>query len=302
MSITLPPLIWLRAFDAAARNGSFVGAAQELGVTPSAVSQQVRLLEERLGRPLFKRLPRGINLTEAGEAYRPVVQQAFESLLRGTDALFGRREKEGVQLRATASFQAHWLLPRITSFLDRHPAVPLRILTTLWASDFDQAAIDLEIRYGDGRWPGNEVFRLTEDYLEPFANPALAMAAKERDKGEWLSQQRLIEVIGYREGWQEWSAAQSKIELSSANAAPAVLEVDTVATAFALCEAGQGVALLRRWMAAAAVQSGRLEALGIGKAILASDSFYLLVPQGRRLSASARILRDWILEETAGHA
>src|SRR5690606_32802239 len=119
------------------RHVSFTGAAQELGVTPSAVSQQVRLLEQHLGRVLFYRLPRSLRLAEAGEAYLPLVRDAFDRLAASTAEIFGGRLK----VKATAAFAVFWLMPRLPRFRALHPDVALRITTSIWSAEIPDPGI-----------------------------------------------------------------------------------------------------------------------------------------------------------------
>jgi hypothetical protein len=130
---TLPHLPWLRAFEAAARQQSFSGAAQELHVSPAAVSQQIRLLEQHLGFVLFRRLPRGVLLTDMGSAYLPSVRKAFDTLSMSTAGLFGSPGRRTLTLRCTAAFAVLWLSPRLQGFIDAHPGIDVRLFTAIWA-------------------------------------------------------------------------------------------------------------------------------------------------------------------------
>ena len=128
---SLPPLGWLRAFEAAARHLSFTGAAHELNMTQSAVSQQIKSLEGYLGRPLFHRRPRALELTESGITYLPVVRDAFRTLEHGTRAITGD-DTNVVQVQCTLTLAVHWLAPRLKQFRERHPDVKLNIVTEIW--------------------------------------------------------------------------------------------------------------------------------------------------------------------------
>lgn len=154
MQFDLPPLTWLRAFEAAARTLSFTNAATELHVTQAAVSKHVKSLELHLRHQLFIRHPRSLELTKSGEAYLPKVQDALERLAIGTREVFGRRGTEALTLRCAVSFSVNWLAPRLPDFLGRHPGKTIRIISSVWNDAFDKDAFDLDIQYGTGGWPG----------------------------------------------------------------------------------------------------------------------------------------------------
>lgn len=283
------PLHQLAVFAAAARRVSFTAAAAELGVTQSAVSQQVRLLEERLGRPLFRRLPRGLMLTDEGRALLPLVEEALARLSEGVADLFGRPGEQRVVLRGTVGFQRFWLLPRLPAFRRAHPGLRLRLVTANWAEPQPPAGIDLEVRLGLGDWPGLTAERLTRDRLLPVAAPALAAGLRTPAD---LAGQTLIHSIGFREGWPAWLAAAGQAGLASA----ALLEVDTAVTALALAESGEGVALGRSSFLEEGLAAGRLVA-PFTLSLPSAEGFWLLRPAGRRLSPAAQVLADWLVRE-----
>lgn len=283
------PLHQLAVFAAAARRVSFTAAAAELGVTQSAVSQQVRLLEERLGRALFRRLPRGLVLTDEGRALLPLVEEALARLSEGVADLFGRPGEGRVVLRGTAGFQRFWLLPRLPAFRRAHPTVRLRLVTANWAEPQPPAGIDLEVRLGLGDWPGLTATRLTRDRLLPVTAPTVAARLTELGA---LAGETLIQTIGFREGWPAWLAAAGLPALRPAG----LLEVDTAVTALALAEAGEGVALGRSGFLEEGLAAGRLAA-PFALSLPSAEGFWLLRPAGRRLSPAAQVLADWLARE-----
>jgi LysR family glycine cleavage system transcriptional activator len=141
----LPPLNWLRAFESSARHLSFTHAATELNLTQAAVSQQVKGLESQLGTALFKRLPRGIELTEAGLAYLPVVHEAIERLAAATDEIFGQGHLKVLTVRVSLVFFTHWLAWRIPDFRKRHPNVNLRITSNIWGGDSSVTDVEADL-------------------------------------------------------------------------------------------------------------------------------------------------------------
>jgi LysR family glycine cleavage system transcriptional activator len=171
----LPPLNALRAFEAAARHGSFTRAAEELSVTQTAVSHQVRLLEEHLGRTLFRRLARRVVLTPDGRAWADALGDVFarlhaanRSLRKGPD-----RPRPLVSISVIPSFASRWLVPRLGRFLDLHPDVDVRISPTAELADFSSGELDFGVRYGTGRYPGLRVEKLYDDAWVVVCAPQL---------------------------------------------------------------------------------------------------------------------------------
>lgn len=158
MKKRLPPLNWLRAFEVSARHLNFTHAAQELNLSQAAISQQLKALESQLGAVLFKRLPRGLELTELGMAYFPVVRKSVE-WLAATDEIFGQGHRSVLIVRSSLVFFTQWLVIRLPRFKALHPTIQLRVDSSIWVEDADSDA-DLEIRYGQGRWSGRKSERL----------------------------------------------------------------------------------------------------------------------------------------------
>ncbi len=290
------PLGQLAAFEAAARHVSFTAAARELGITQSAVSQQIGLLEQRLGRRLFRRRPQGLELTDEGRGLLPLVEEVLGRLSSGLRELFGKpAAREGhapLVLRVTLGFAHFWLRPRLPRFLAQQPRVQLRLLSSLWPDPETQPGLDFEIAYRRPPPDRAACLRLTRDRLFPVAAPTLA--ARLRRPAD-LAGQRLIQVIGFHEGWQQWLAAAG---VAQAAEAPPAQEVDTAVLALALAEAGEGVALGRSAYADALIADGRLVA-PFARTLASTENFWLTWTPGRPLSTAARAFREWIREESA---
>jgi LysR family glycine cleavage system transcriptional activator len=195
MNLDLPPLTWLRAFEASARTLSFTHAASELHITQAAVSKHVKSLESHLRQPLFLRRPRGLELTKSGAAYLPKVQDAMARLAIGTREVFGQRHTSALTLRCAVSFAVNWLAPRLPDFLDRHPGKSIRLLSSVWNDAFDTEDFDLDIQYGTGHWPGFNSYRLTWETITPLCAPSLSLKSPDD-----LQHHRLLHVLGYHEG------------------------------------------------------------------------------------------------------
>lgn len=245
---TLPPLEWIRVFEAAARLGSFTAAARELGLTQAAVSQRIRNLELRLGAPLFSRQPRGVLLSIQGEAWLPQVQAALDQLLHSTANLFELPRRK-ITIAAASSVIELWMVPRLRRIAQRLPEVQLSFETIHHRSDFDRSDADFEIRFGAGTWPGRDARRLFAERLGPVASPSAAAA------GHWPALPR-IATTGPRDGWRDWSERTG----SPAGAAP-VLRFDTFVQALRAAEAGAGVLLGSLPLCQAALRAGSLVCL-----------------------------------------
>ena len=169
----LPSLNGLRAFEAAARHLSFTNAATELNVTQTAISHQIRRLEEELGIRLFVRQNRALTLTPEARDYLPGVRAAFNDLRLATDRLLRKDNDHVLTVSTLASLAAKWLLPRLSAFQEAHPGIDVRITTSTALVDFKSGDVDAAIRYGRGQWPGLRADWLTADELFPVCSPAL---------------------------------------------------------------------------------------------------------------------------------
>ncbi len=243
------PLNALRAFEAAARHLSFTRAGLELCVSQGAVSHQVKALEELLGTPLFRRLPRGLALTDEGLALIPVVQDAFDRLGSTLDCFSGGRYREVLTLGVVGTFATGWLLERLPDFARTHPDVDLRVLTNNNRVDLAGEGLDLAIRFGDGAWHGTDAQPIFETPLTALCAPAVAARLKHpRD----LSNETLLRSYR-RDEWLNWFAAAGVPW-------PAVHGpmFDSSVTIAAAAIAGHGMALLPPAMFAAQLSEERL--------------------------------------------
>lgn len=170
----LPHATWLRTFEAAARHASFTAAAEELGLTPAAVSQQIRLLEAHLGARLFERLPRGVALSDIGQAYAQPVRRAFGELQAATDGLFAAPRRRVLRVRASLSCAALVIAPRLEAFRAAHPGIDLELSTFVWADRFDMENSDVDVRWGFGDWPEASIQTLGHEDAIVVCDPASA--------------------------------------------------------------------------------------------------------------------------------
>ena len=169
----LPPLNALRAFEAAARHLNFSRAADELSVTPGAVSQQIQNLEDYVGAALFRRTPKGLLLTDAAQTALPALREAFDRLAEAASLLTAAVDGRRLTITAPPSFAAKWLAPRLGAFERVHPQVDVWLNAGMELVDLSAGEVDLALRYGAGRYPGLEVKRLVSETVIPVISPAL---------------------------------------------------------------------------------------------------------------------------------
>ncbi|MEM8979792.1 MAG: LysR family transcriptional regulator [Pseudomonadota bacterium] len=275
MGKSLPPLTWFRSFEAAARSLSFTTAAEEIGLTQSAVSQQVKSLELRLGVALFLRRPRGLSLTDDGRKLLPQVGAALETLATAAQS-FETSPSENLLTVATSVSVAHWLIsPNLPEFIALHPDIRIRILTTVWPDDFQTARSDVEIRFGSEKQVGEDAELLLPNRLVPLRSPA--------QKG-CLEDQILIETVGTSTGWKAWPSDTSEPLQPS-------LFTDTYGMALHLASHGNGVALVSELLANHALESGRLEMAHSGS-IAAQEGYYLSINESVPAGVN---FREWLL-------
>jgi LysR family transcriptional regulator, glycine cleavage system transcriptional activator len=283
----LPPLPWLRAFEVSARHLSFTSAAQELGLSQAAVSKQIKLLELKLGEPLFQRLPRSLRLTKAGEAFLPKVQDAFERLAAGANEVFSQHPSNVLTIRCAIGFAVNWLGPRLPDFIAKHPDVKLRFISSVWNDDKPNDACDLDIRYGDGKWVGLMADRLTRETIQPVCSPNL-LARGSLSSPQSLLSHSLIHVLGYKDGWALW-LKKSGVKLPPENIG---IQVDTSLLAFALAKQGVGIALARTSMVAQELLNGHLVA-PFDLCVPVEEGFHLITSEYN--SVQAKIFTEWLL-------
>jgi LysR family glycine cleavage system transcriptional activator len=293
----LPPLNALRAFEAAARLGSFAVAAQELRVTDSAVSQQVRTLERYLGTRLFKRLPRGLLLTELGSTYLPVLTAGFDRLSEATLRL--RSVGVGGLLTVTTlpAFATGWLLPRIARFRDLYPRIDLCLKTGRTLADFRREDVDIAIRFGSGRGSDTRsVFLLAEDVF-PVASPLLIPPGRiPLQVADLRSQPLLHDVDAHpHQPWLDWHRWFDRAGVESTTALRGLQFTDSIVLLGAAV-AGLGVALGRGPHIEGQLARGQLVRL-TQDSWRAEWSYYLVAPAANFSRPNVKVFVAWLLEE-----
>lgn len=279
----------LRAFEAAARWLNLSRAATELNLTHAALSQQVRMLEDQLGVELFRRLPRGLALTDAALALLPRVQQSFDSLagaLEGISHPAGPREPLAVGVVGT--FAAGWLASRLDGFSVQHPRVELRLSTHNNRPEVAAEGLDLVVRFGAGRWSGLSATRLLDAPLAPLCTPTLAQGLA---SPEDLARRPLLRSY-FVDDWRLWFEAAG-----AATPLPVRGPVFDSSLAMVQCALkGLGVALAPPAMFRRELDSGQLLQL-FPQHTLDAGGYWLAWPAFRPLSAAAQAFSAWLLEQ-----
>ena len=282
MARALPPLTWFRAFEAAARHLNFTAAADEIGVTQSAVSQQVRALETRLRAELFLRLPRGLALTDDGRKLLPKVGAALETLAGATEG-FDLGPTANLLTVATSVSVAQWLIaPNLAAYQTAHPGQRIRLISTIWPDDFKASMAEVEIRFGSEKQVGAGAHRLGPDGLVAVAAPGAAD----------LETASLIEAVGTSDGWTRWAEAAGRTPR------PADILVDSHGFALDLAVQGAGIALTSILLAAAPLAQGRVRQVHAFK-LDAAEGYFIAV---RATSAPATAFAAWLADMAMRHA
>ncbi len=279
--VGLPPLDWLRVFEAAGRLGGFSAAAREFGLTQAAVSQRIGNLEAWLGRSLFVREARGVSLTIEGESYLPLVQDSLQALERNTEDLFGKSPRE-LRVAGLSSHIHALVLPALPAFLKVQPKVRIMTDSMTRRASLEEERTWLQIRYGRGVWPGRKTKLIASEVLAPIAAPGV----------EWGAP--LIDLRGERPGWQDWAQIAGIKELPVGR-----ISFDSVGHAITAARQGMGIALGSLPLAAGSFEAGQLRRLDLPE-LATKDGYWLTWPEDRVRSKRQRALVDDFLQALRG--
>ncbi|MDG4878237.1 LysR substrate-binding domain-containing protein [Mesorhizobium sp. WSM4935] len=289
----LPPLQAIRVFEAVARHLSFTKAAQELGMTQAAASYQIKVLEERIGAPLFLRRPKQIELTEPGQRLAPAVSEAFSIL--GHAYAAARGGADGLLCVTTVlTFASNWLAQHLGSFQLAHPALAVRLDTSSRLTDFAREDVDLAIRSGAGKWPGLEAHKLLDADFTPMLSPKLAASIGGVKEPADLLRLPILDPGDI--WWAQWFEAAGVTGHDLAKRPGSSMGAQAYEANAAM--AGHGVAILTRALFKNELADGRL----IQPFDLVGDdghAYWLVYPTARRNVPKIRAFRDWILAEIA---
>jgi LysR family transcriptional regulator, glycine cleavage system transcriptional activator len=300
MSRQLPALGALKTFEAAARHLSFTKAAGELGVTPAAVSHQVRTLEDQLGLRLFSRTSRVVQLTHAGSILLAGVGEALEGIGR-TVARLRIDDRPRLTVSCSPSLAAKWLVPRLHRFLEAHPDTDIRVEVSNRLVDFTQEEADLAIRFGRGEYPGLRVDRLFDETIFPVCSPRLLKGRMPLRQPRDLRHHTLIHVEWQAQGatwpdWRMWMLAAGLADLDATRG----LHFSQSSLALQAAIDGQGVALVESTLAADDLASGRItRPFDLSLKGPAEFAYFALSPPALAERPLVKAFREWVIREAA---
>ncbi len=305
MADRLPPLNALRTFEVAARHLSLTKAAQELHVTPAAVSQQIKSLESALEVVLFQRLPRGLALTAAAQAGLPQLRDGFNQLTEATQRMRAQSARATLTVWTPPSFAAKWLVPRLHRFAATHPEIDMRLAasdqligndpvrSSLSSEQFQRLAIDMAIAFSRGQHPGCEAIKLLEVKAVPLCSPRLLKGKHPLRTPDDLVHHTLLHDDTDYEGRPDWASWLGSAGVTGVDAERG-LHFNQVALALEAAIDGQGVVLSLEPLAAADIAAGRL-VVPFGPRLDLTQAYYLVYPQANAAQPNLIALRDWLL-------
>ena len=297
----IPGLQSLKAFDAAARHLNFTRAAQELNVTPAAVSHQIKELEESVGATLFQRTSRFMQLTRQGQVLKPAVADALDGLTRALQRI--RQSDNPTQVRVTASpsIAAKWLVPRLDRFLESSPGADVRIDVSSEPLDFDREDVDVAIRFGEGIYPGLTVDKLFQDTVFPVCSPELLKGRRPLKEPRDLLAFTLIHLDYEAQGavwpnWRMWMLAAGIKDFNDSRG----LHFSQTSLAIQAALDGHGVALGDSTLAADDLAAGRLiKPFVLSLRSPAQFAYHLITRRDSSDRPMTKAFRDWIIAEAA---
>ncbi|MCK1406105.1 LysR substrate-binding domain-containing protein [Bradyrhizobium sp. 76] len=287
----LPSTSLLAAFEAAARTGSVTMAARELSLTQSAVSRQIKLLEEQLEVELFARERQSIRLTPAGAAYAREIREALRKISTASFNLHANPRGGTLNLAILPTFGTRWLAPRLPKFLVQNPGITINLATRLTYFDFRTEALDAAIHFGPPDWPGVEMVLLRSEEVVPACSPELKKQYGFRSARD-LKEVPLLSISTRPDAWNKWFSMQ-QVDDGSGQA----MYFDQFATVAQAAMVGVGVALLPTFLIQEELTSGKL-VLAIDRSMESAERYYLVWPAERSTHPPLRAFRDWLLAES----
>ncbi len=290
----LPSTSMLSAFESAARLGSFSRAANELNLTQGAISRQIRALEEQIGLTLFERTPQNVTLTHAGQQYRKEITTALNIIRTATLNIITNAEGGELRLAILPTFGTKWLIPQISSFIEKNPDINISFKSHVAPFDFNNENVDAAIHYGQADWPGAECTFLMEETVYPIFSPALA----ERYNITCLEDFKktpLLHLSTRQNHWTKWFSLNGMEQDASHGL---IFEQFSAVAQAAL--AGLGVALMPKLFVENELKNGVLTSFDFGEC-KSSSAYYLVTPRYRSAYAPVQTFRKWIVESAKGY-
>lgn len=287
MSSRMPNLVWLRTFEASARLLNFTETGKELGLTQTAVSLHIKSLESTLGCRLFLRKPRNLELTDMGQAYVHTVRKALADINLATASLFGSVAKQTITVRAPISTATLWLAPLLPAFLESHPGINIRLVSTIWANSIADEDVDIDLRIGYGDWSGMRVEKISTETIVPVCSAAVKESiCRPAD----LLEMPLIHILGHEDNWDNYLSAHGL----TAKKSDTRYMVDTTAVALALAAAGGGIATILTRFVDSAMKSGHAVSI-VGEPVEFPQSHYLTSPVDQSdLTPEVALVKAWL--------
>ena len=297
MNERLPSLNALRAFDAAARHMSFQAAAEELHVTPAALSYQIRQLEEGLDLKLFTRLNRAVELTHEGELIRPYIREGFSQFSEAVKKLNQKRTSNILNISAGPALTSKILAPRLYDFILQHPTIDARVSATLSLVDLKHQEFDIAIRFGMGDYAGCTSVKLFDEYVMPLCSPKLLEGPNKIQSPRDLEKFTLIHDDTHKDNpeisnWDTWLTAAGVKGLESQS----TLHFNSADHALDAAAAGAGIVLGRELLAKGDINAKRLVA-PFDLKLKAEFSFYAVFLENRAEEANIKKFCDWLIAE-----
>lgn len=298
---SLNRLKWLHAFEATARHGSFTGAADELGVTPAAVGQLVRALEEWVGHPLFERTRSGkarMTLVSSAQEALQDITLGLDSLEAGLNKLRGRQARAAIVLTASQVLVMNWLMERLSRFSEQHDSIDLRLDVTEKLMDVEHEAADLGIRCGPGDWPGLNKTWLMDEEAVLVCSPRL-LAENITPTAEWLCQQKLITDDTPHPGanFPGWKKILTTLGACTDNLSG--LHINSTSAVILAALTGRGIAVVRRALVAQLIATGQLRQLFAEQTWPLSWSYFIVTSPHARQRPEVKIFHDWLVTDVA---
>lgn len=288
----LPSLNALRAFAAAGRHHNLGDAAKELFVTPSALSHQIRSLEEQLGTKLFVRSRSGLTLTPAGQSLLPAISSAFEQITAAIDDITAQPRSNALTVSMLSTFAMRWFIPRLFRFQRMHPDIEVRISTSIELVDFARDDIDCAIRSGQGSWPGTRAIRLFAEHFTPVCSPSLATDTAPLKSLEDLAAHTLLHAKLRPDDWRIWLKAARLEALVPAH--EQTFETRNFAIAAAI--RGLGVAIIDPLLVEEELRDGRL-IQPFPQTLATESAYYFVWPEQGEENPQITAFRQWLVGE-----
>lgn len=290
----IPPLNPLKVFEVVARTNNLTNAANELGVSQSAVSRQISTLEEYLGVQLLTRERVGVRLTEVGEDYARRIGPAFEEISEATKFITQKYSDNVIRLRTYTTLTARWLIPRLPRFNARHPNIEVVIANSNAPLDFGSEKCDIAIVFGGGHWPDTEATLLFNDVIEPVCSPTFVEASLNGcDLMEVLRGKRLLISKFRKDDWPTWLEQAGMNDVF--DTADKMIFSSSILTWQAAMD-GLGIAIGQRYMLESDIRAGRL-IRPFANPLTTGKGHYMVTPALQRFSGKIMAFKDWLMHE-----